>query len=109
MTDDRDRTNETILAGVIVQVIRAALAPVLARLASIEHKTATLEEKTAELVARPPTPEYLGVHRADAVYRRGNLVTHDGGLWLALQAETALAPGRHPEHWKLIVKSGTAR
>jgi hypothetical protein len=111
MTNDRDRTNEETIGAVIADVITVALAPLRARLAAMEHKTAALEADAAELAARPPTPEYLGVHRADAVYRRGDLVTHDGGLWLALQSETTLAPGRHPEHWKLIVKSGngTAR
>jgi hypothetical protein len=35
-TDDRDRTNEEILAGVMAQVIKVALAPVLARVATLE-------------------------------------------------------------------------
>jgi hypothetical protein len=45
---------------------------------------------------------YKGIHLKNGEYSRSDLVTHDGGLWLAL-ADTKESPGQSTD-WKLVVK-----
>lgn len=50
-----------------------------------------------------PIAIYRGVWEEKA-YEHGDLVTHDGGMWHAMQATTE-KPGTSPD-WKLAVKRG---
>jgi hypothetical protein len=59
----------------------------------------------------PATVEdaYKGVWNDVGVYPRGVLVTHDGGMWLALRKSLGERPGgddTSPDYWRLVVKSG---
>lgn len=82
------------LADVIVAAVRAAVAP--------------FEARIKELETRPPSPEYRGTFKDGDSYKRGALVTRNGGMWLAL-ADTTLIPGSNPTAWRLVVKEGHAR
>ncbi|WP_413614896.1 hypothetical protein MRB56_14200 [Halomonas cupida] len=68
----------------------------LGRLATLEHKVAELELRGVE---------YCGVWQADKSYRVGQMVTHRGSGWIAVEpAGPGEKPGRLP--WKLGIKAG---
>ena len=50
---------------------------------------------------------YRGTHKDGEIYRRGELLTHSGGLWLAMK-DTAEKPGSTSD-WRLIVKRGDVK
>lgn len=56
---------------------------------------------------RVPVPIYQGIHQTGIAYERGDTVTHDGALWIAL-AKTEARPGTPDGRgaWRLAVKSG---
>jgi len=93
-------TTEERLADVIVSGIKAATAPIVKRLEAAEAKIVALDTKHI-------APVYEGVYEHDKTYRRGSLVTRNGGLWLAI-SETSSQPGSNPAAWRLVVKSGDA-
>jgi hypothetical protein len=92
------------LAGVqevLTIVMRQARQRLEARIDALETKIASLEQRNAA------GPEYKGIFRQTERYTRGNLTTHRGGLWLALE-DTNRVPGSNATSWKLIVKRGDA-
>jgi hypothetical protein len=89
----QDTNDWDAVAGVVVDAIKAAVAPLKARIADLETRTVG--------------PEYKGTFEIGHAYSRGSLVTRGGGLWLAL-SDTTLTPGSSPTAWRLIVKSGGA-
>ena len=64
-----------------------------------------LLKRIEELEARPVV-KHCGIWAEGKQYRPANLVTHNGGLWLAQKA-TKQRPGQS-NAWQLVVKSGAA-
>ncbi|MCC7179029.1 MAG: hypothetical protein IT177_11625 [Acidobacteria bacterium] len=83
----------------IVDALEQVTAPLFERIQ-------TLEAHVRALKAAPPAPRWLGVHRAANEYVPGDLVTAQGGLWLACRA-TSAKPGTPDSGWSLIVKAGS--
>lgn len=48
--------------------------------------------------------QYCEQHQVNRKYEMGDVVTHDGSMWVALR-DTAGAPGKSPD-WRLAVKRG---
>lgn len=65
-----------------------------ARLDALEAKLATLETRGLE---------YRGVHQRAESYRRGDAVTHKGGIWVAVRDDARDIPGQG-DSWQLAVK-----
>lgn len=84
------------LANIVLDAIQTVADPLHQRISDLERRAAT------------PGCEYAGTFSADKAYRRGQLVTRNGGLWLTLNdAPAGEIPGSSA-HYKLIVKSGNA-
>ena len=106
-----DEETDTPVPVGIVWMLAADLAAMRTRNATL---TASIDELTARIAAIEATPAhapsvtYAGVFSDTKTYRRGDLITKAGGLWLALNdAAPGQLPGSSP-HYKLIVKSGGA-
>jgi hypothetical protein len=74
-------------------------------LAPLRDRVAKLEKELAEMKANPPTlcSSYQGTWQPGGS-KRGDVVTQDGSLWLAM-SDTDAKPGGG-DTWKLIVKRG---
>jgi hypothetical protein len=72
----------------------------------VSNRLDDLEARVATLEQRPPAPRYLGVWRSMNEYSIGDLVTHNGGLWLACRP-TSAKPGTDDSGFTLIVKAGS--
>lgn len=70
----------------------------------LEELIAELEKRIAELEGRGV--RYEGVFQRATQYRRGAVVTHGGGLWVALRGVDGEVPGSDPTAWQLAVKGG---
>jgi hypothetical protein len=51
-------------------------------------------------------PAYCGVFELETAYEPNDIVTYDGSLWVALDANTQQRPGGDSKVWKLAVKRG---
>jgi hypothetical protein len=71
---------------------------------SREDVEGLIEARFAALTVRTLADSYRDVFAAGEQYQRGDLVTHDGSLWLAL-ADTEAQPGAEGG-WKLVTKRG---
>jgi hypothetical protein len=71
---------------------------------SREDVEGLIEARFADLTVRTLADSYRDVFAAGEQYQRGDLVTHDGSLWIAL-ADTEAQPGAG-EGWKLCTKRG---
>ena len=70
----------------------------------VERETAPLRKRLEELEAR--AMRYQGVHQRAQAYKRGDAVTHSGGLWIAIMdAKEGEVPGRS-NAWQLASKGG---
>lgn len=69
----------------------------------LEVRIAALEASIAELQSN--AFEYRGVFEEGAEYRKNAVVTHDGGLWIAVVPKTNRVPGASPD-WRLAVRKG---
>jgi hypothetical protein len=70
----------------------------------IEQATKPLRERIIELEKRGV--DYKGVYQRAALYRRGDIVTHDGSMFVAI---TDIEPNEAPGNggaWCLAVKRG---
>jgi hypothetical protein len=70
-------------------LLRRTLAPLVKRIEELE---------------RAPF-EYLGPHEAEKSYRRGEFVSHAGGMWHCEVTGVSHKPGDGPG-WRLAVKAG---
>lgn len=86
-----------------LDALREAFALALARF--VADKVGPLHRRIEQLEQRPSVA-YRGVYVDNTEYVEGNLTTHAGGLWLALNT-TKSRPGTS-DHWKLVVKKGEA-
>lgn len=93
------------LADVVVQAIKAALAPIAARLKAAEDMIADLRAELRTKAAAPGV-EWAGTWRRETTFHRGQLTTHRGELWLARRSSTGTTPGDDGDAWTLIVKAG---
>jgi hypothetical protein len=101
-----DELGEQSMSVISVDTFTTVLVDTLAKaLESRDERISALEKQVVALESRALSPEYLGTFKQGETYRRGGLVTRNGGLWLCL-SDTALIPGSNPTSWKLIVKSG---
>ena len=75
------------------------------RLDALERKLAEIETRSgAEASAAALADAYVGAHVDSRQYKRGQLCTHGGSLWLAM-SDTTSRPGRD-ESFRLVVKHG---
>lgn len=86
-----------------------ALAATAESVASLTELVLSIADEVAKLKARLNDEdrhpvEYRGVFQEHVSYARNALVTHGGGLWIAL-LKTAARPGEAGAGWKLIVKA----
>ena len=91
------------LAPVVLEEIRAALAPVLTRIETLEQHHVALTKQVTERGIR-----YCGVYEDGRAYDQGDLITWDGSLWACLEA-TTVKPGyviNGPRAWQLAAKKG---
>jgi len=91
-------TDTEMLADVVVEAIKVAIAP-------RDAKIAALEQRIAELEARPAMKD-AGVWKAGTVYDAGAIVSHGGSGWIC--SATHCAVGSEPSHdfFRLFVKAG---
>jgi len=71
------------------------------RIADLEARIQALEQ------ARPPAnlaDSWRGIYDAANIYKRGELCTRSGSLWLSLENGNVETPGKSPA-WKMISKS----
>jgi len=87
------RSIEDIVSSILADHLEAAVNSLKSR----------IEEGIRE-VART-TLIYREVWRNDVSYKRDEIVTHEGGVWLSLKDSTDIRPGTDPA-WRLIVKRG---
>jgi hypothetical protein len=80
--------NEALLRG-ITSVLKPLLADIFTRLKALEAGGSLADV-------------YRGAHEAGAIYRRGELLTDAGSLWLCLH-ETTDRPGKS-HNWRLVAK-----
>lgn len=77
----------------------------IASVEDIERRVAAaVEARFAEIQTRTFADIYRDIFREGENYRRGEIVTWGGSLWLA-KAATRARPGTN-EEWKLVVKKG---
>jgi hypothetical protein len=70
----------------------------------VERETAPLRQRLEELEARAMS--YQGVHQRAQAYQRGDAVTCNGGLWVAVtNAREGEVPGQSSV-WQLAAKGG---
>jgi hypothetical protein len=86
------RLDVDAVADAVIDVIGKAIAPLSARITAIESR---------------PMVKYHGIHREDAAYEEGSLVTRQGGMWCATRT-TRDTPGTDGSGWQLVVKQGKA-
>lgn len=87
------------------EIEAARTAPVPA--VDLDAIDARIEERFRDLQSRTFADLYRGAYKPDEPYRRGDWITRDGGLWLAMEDSEGVTPGTAPA-WKLIVKKGSA-
>lgn len=51
-------------------------------------------------------PMYHFIWNKDAQYAKSDMVTFDGSMWIATEANKNSKPGQYNKHWKLCVKRG---
>lgn len=73
--------------------------------ATIEDLTAVMDARFAEIHVRNLADVYRDVFAEGTEYQRGDLVTHNGSLWLAL-ADSTDQPGAAPDSWRMVAKEG---
>ena len=89
--------------------ISKELLPTIGRFVSAQVKPlreeiAQLKERIAELEATGI--KFVGTYQRAAEYKRGDVVNHEGGMWVAVcDTPTMEVPG-HSVCWQLSVKSG---
>src|SRR5262245_18132897 len=94
-TDERTLFLQTV-GKFIAQHVADKTRPLESRIAVLEQRIAALEASGIK---------YLGTYQRAAEYRRGDVVTHEGGMWVATCAvPTMEVPGKSV-CWQLSVKS----
>jgi len=93
------------MANVTFEHLEEALALLIDQLT--ENVIVPMRERIIALESRTPSVKYGGVFRPENAYTEGELVTHQGGLWLATSAKTR-TPGQPDSGWTLVVKRGSA-
>jgi hypothetical protein len=85
-----------------VNGLMAAVAAVL------RPRLTAIEERVAALESRPRGIVYQGVWAELKSYDAGDVVTHAGSAWIALQATRAKPgdAGQASRSWQLMVKRG---
>jgi hypothetical protein len=77
------------------------LKPMQARIAELEKVTAEMQAAQAKSLA----DFYRGVWQPAGRYERGDVVTWQGGMWIAFRS-TETKPGDGDSGWQLAVKAG---
>ena len=94
---------EKFVAG-LHDYLGRALRPVGGRLDGLEKRMDALEASGPAGQGRGI--KYMGVFRRDEDYQRGDVVTHQGGMWVRnTDTATKETPGTGPS-WTLAVKAG---
>lgn len=89
-------------AEILINVIKAAIAPFESRVGGLEARITALERQPKAI------PAYRGVWREGETYHEGQLATFDGSLWWC-KATTRQKPDQPDvggRDWQLCVKRG---
>ena len=93
--------------GDYLKVIGKELKPVLgamnARIEELERQLAATREDFLESRKLDLADAHRGTWKAETVYSRGDLIAHQGSMWLALKQSAERPPSGS---WRLIVKCG---
>jgi hypothetical protein len=96
-----DPKTAAMLEGItlfIVEQVRDATTPLKEEITKLKDRRAEIEGKGVE---------YSGTFQRAVQYRRGQMVTHDGSLWAAINdTEPNEIPGES-SRWQLAVKRGS--
>ena len=105
---ERGRPDDTLdpddFATIICDAIKAALAPIAARLKAAGDAVPDLRSELR--TKQQPSCEWAGTWKRETTFHRGQLATDRGALWLA-KCSTTTRPGEDAYQWVLIVKSGS--
>lgn len=88
------------LVSEIHDYLERAFKPVSEDMRDLRRRVEELEKAQPNLA-----DSYKGTHDKWTTYKRGNLVTDAGALWLCVAPETEDKPGKGAG-WRLIAKSG---
>ena len=83
-------------ASAVANAIDIATAPLLDRIKALESRTDALVDRGLE---------YRGVYEPGIEYKRGDVVTEDGAMWVA-KCRTTGRPGVDFASWTLSVARG---
>jgi hypothetical protein len=94
---------------VVMMVAFAKIGGLSRTVRALRSRVAETESRLALVEARPAL-KYAGAWRPDAAFAEGSLISHKGGLWLALADSVGRRPGTNEgsDSWRLVVKSGAA-
>ncbi|NKE47040.1 hypothetical protein HB662_19830 [Roseomonas frigidaquae] len=95
---DVDRLATEMVNGCQI-LLEKQMGPLREQMAAAEARMTRLEEDQLR---------FSGTWQASAKYRRGDLVTHQGGLWFCCAASEGTRPGEASGGWQLAVKRGAA-
>lgn len=85
------------IAPVLRSYLRDELTPIRRQMTELERRVAEVETKGLE---------FVGTFQRAATYRRGQAVSFDGSLWIALRdTQSGEEPGQS-KAWQLAVKRG---
>jgi hypothetical protein len=91
----------------VVQKIAAMFGPIESDVGELKNKVAQLAERVTALEASGV--RYVGVYQRAADYKRGDVCTHEGAMWVAIMdAPPNEIPG-HSVCWQLSVKGPDPR
>jgi hypothetical protein len=89
------------IADAVAKAIQKSIAPLKIQIGELQMRQAILSAKAHV--------NFRGVFSAGSSYSKGDAVTRQGALWIALEDTAGVPGGNTPEarSWQLAVKSGT--
>ena len=88
----------------VVQRIAERLMPLSAQIDALKAEVRELQSQVREL--EEGGVKYCGVYQRAAIYKRGDCVTYDGSMWVAITAAKPMEVPGKAACWQLSVKHG---
>jgi hypothetical protein len=93
-----------VFAREIVAAVKEYTAPLFKRIEELEACNKKLAAQVAELQAGGV--RYQGIYQRAQSYRRGDIATHDGSMFCALNDVGPNEPPGRSQAWQLCVRAG---